>query len=102
MPAMRCDAMPCRLTALHFASLNEHTETAMALVAKGADVHLKADNGYSEYSHRRGTLSTLGVLTGPRPMECQRPAKTIRWRGTGAHRASAFTATGGRHCTSRR
>ena len=36
----------CRSTALHYASLNGHTETAMALVKAGADVHCKDDDGY--------------------------------------------------------
>ena len=35
----------CRRTALHYASLNGHTETAMALVKAGADVHCKANDG---------------------------------------------------------
>jgi hypothetical protein len=36
----------CRRTALHRASLNGHTETAMALVEAGADVHCKTNDGY--------------------------------------------------------
>ncbi len=36
----------CRRTALHDALLNGHTETAMALVKAGADVHGKENNGY--------------------------------------------------------
>ncbi len=36
----------CRLTALHIASENGHTETAQALVAAGADVHCEDDDGY--------------------------------------------------------
>ncbi len=36
----------CRRTALHWASQNGHTETAMALVTAGADVHCKNSNGY--------------------------------------------------------
>ncbi len=36
----------CRSTALHYASLDGHTETAMALVKAGADVHYKDDTGY--------------------------------------------------------
>jgi hypothetical protein len=69
----------------------------MALVAKGADVHLKADNGYSEYSHRRGTLSTLGALTGasadraPAPGQDDALARRVsltRHRWTALHFAS--------------
>jgi hypothetical protein len=36
----------CRSTALHCASLNGHTETALALVKAGADVHCKGTDGY--------------------------------------------------------
>ncbi len=35
----------CRFTALHFASQNGHTETALALVKAGADVHCKTNDG---------------------------------------------------------
>ncbi len=38
----------CRLTALHFASMNGHTETAKALVAAGADVHCTNTEGYGQ------------------------------------------------------
>ncbi len=36
----------CRSTALHSASYNGHTETAMALVKAGADVHCNGNDGY--------------------------------------------------------
>ena len=36
----------CRRTALHLASYNGKTETAMALVKAGADVDGKANDGY--------------------------------------------------------
>jgi hypothetical protein len=36
----------CRRTALHFASNNGHTETALALAKAGADVHCKDNEGY--------------------------------------------------------
>ncbi len=36
----------CRWTALIYASQDGHTETAMALVKAGADVHCKDDDGY--------------------------------------------------------
>ncbi len=36
----------CRWTALHYASQNGHTETSLALVKAGADVHSKTNNGY--------------------------------------------------------
>ncbi len=35
----------CRVTALHYASLKGHTETAIALVKAGADVHCKDNKG---------------------------------------------------------
>jgi hypothetical protein len=42
----RAHAWLRRWTALHYASQNGHTETAKALVAVGADVHCKAEEGY--------------------------------------------------------
>ncbi len=36
----------CRMTALHWAALHGHTETAMALVKAGADMHCKNNEGY--------------------------------------------------------
>jgi hypothetical protein len=44
--AARAHALPCRWTALHWASLKGHTETAMALLAAGADVHCQTEKGY--------------------------------------------------------
>ncbi len=49
-------SLQCRLIALHFASLNGHTETAMALLAEKADVHCRDDKGYA----RDATLHGLG------------------------------------------
>ncbi len=40
-----CKLWLCRRTALHLASQNGHTETALALVEAGADVHCKANHG---------------------------------------------------------
>ncbi len=45
----------CRRTALHFASEWGHTETAMALVKAGADVHCKANDGH-------GSRAASGLL----------------------------------------
>ncbi len=45
----------CRRTALHLASLNGHTELAVALVKAGADVHCKTNDGYGS----RGCLLVL-------------------------------------------
>ncbi len=39
----------CRRTALHWASENGKTKTAMALVEAGADVHCKANDGYGSW-----------------------------------------------------
>ncbi len=36
----------CRRTALHYASARDYTETAVALVKAGADVHCKDNDGY--------------------------------------------------------
>jgi hypothetical protein len=47
----------CRWTALHSASRNGHTETAMALVEAGADVHCKANDGYGS----TGDFGTSGI-----------------------------------------
>ncbi len=41
-----CPKWLCRMTALHDASLEGHTETAMALVKAGADVHCQDSEGY--------------------------------------------------------
>jgi hypothetical protein len=47
----------CRRMALHSASQNGHTETAMALVKAGADVHCTANDGYGS---RGRMLVSLG------------------------------------------
>jgi hypothetical protein len=44
--AARASAGPCRCTALHWASHKGHTETAMALLAAGADVHCTNQKGF--------------------------------------------------------
>ncbi len=56
----------CRRTALHWASENGCTETAMALVKVGADVHCKANNGY-------GFSGCIVVSLG-----CQKAGRTAR------------------------
>ena len=45
-PAKWAFCVLCRMTALHDASGTGQTETAMALVAAGADVHSKDNDGY--------------------------------------------------------
>ncbi len=47
----------CRSTALHLASKKGHTETAIALVAAGADVHCEYDDGYGTAA---GQLQAVG------------------------------------------
>jgi hypothetical protein len=42
----QCLVWLCRSTALHRASLKGHTNTALALVKAGVDVHCKDNNGY--------------------------------------------------------
>ena len=49
---------PCRDTALHLASCDGHTETAMALVEAGADVHCKDNDGYGP----SGYFGTSGIV----------------------------------------
>ncbi len=59
----------CRRTPLHSASYNGHTETALALVKAGADVHCKDNKGYGFSGLRpcvvvvtvRGGLSVLSA-----------------------------------------
>ncbi len=51
--------MPCRNTALHLALRYGHSETAMALVKAGADVHCKASAGYG--SRAASNLQALCV-----------------------------------------
>ncbi len=49
----------CRRTALHDASANGRTETAMALAKTGADVHCKTNDGYGSSGF---ILLSLGSL----------------------------------------
>ncbi len=56
----------CRRTALHWASLEGHTETAMALAKAGADVHCTDNRGYgSSGLHRRVVGVSQGGADGP-------------------------------------
>ncbi len=48
----------CRRTALHWASKNGKTQTAVALVKAGADVHGKDNNGYG----CSGYITTTGFV----------------------------------------
>jgi hypothetical protein len=62
--AVRAHAWLCRWTALHWASQNGHTETAMALVAAGADVHCKTDTGYGAGRCIAGPLVSVSFTDG--------------------------------------
>ncbi len=57
----------CRRTALHYASSNGYTATAMALVKAGADVRCKANDGYgfSRLHPRVGWVSDSVGADGP-------------------------------------
>ena len=88
-------SLQCRLIALHFASLNGHTETAMALLAEKADVHCRDDKGYAQgrciARSRPDGLFRFTLRCGKRlavPQAC-------------VARAFVFCA-GGRRCTMRR
>ncbi len=75
----------CRRTALHSASQNGHTETAMALVKAGADVHCKANDGCgSSGLHRDYVRGGRSVHLG---WSCRR---------------ACFGCAGSRRCTLRR
>ncbi len=56
----------CRVTALHFASHNGHTETALALVKAGVDVHGKTNIEYG----------FSGCILGP--VVCHNARRTVR------------------------
>ncbi len=56
----------CRSTALHRASLNGHTETAMALVKAGADVHCKDNGGYGSALGRHPRVVGMSQCGGGR------------------------------------
>jgi hypothetical protein len=80
----------CRRTALHNASLNGHTETAMALAKAGADVHCKDNDGYGSRGCILVSLGRHGAgADGPSNRVCSR-------------RSGWFGCAGGRRCTGRR
>jgi hypothetical protein len=80
----------CRRTALHLASLNGHTELAVALVRAGADVHCKAANGY-------GSSGWILMSLGCHSAGADGPATRV-W----GCRSGRFCCAGGRRCTRRR
>ena len=53
--------MLIRWNALDIASENGHTETVKALVAAGADVHCKDDDGYRRRCELRGCLHSDSI-----------------------------------------
>jgi hypothetical protein len=63
----------CRRTALHWASMEGHTETAMALIKAGADVHGKDTNGYG-FSGLHPLVGWFLTLRGGRSVLCRRTA----------------------------
>ncbi len=81
---------PCRRTALHSASLNGHTETAMALYKAGADVHCKDNDGYRPWGRM---LVSLGCHSAG-----EDDPSTWVW----SCRSGCFGYAGGRCCTMRR
>ncbi len=80
----------CRLTAVHLASQIGHTETAMALVAAGADVHCKNINGC-------GSRGCILVSLGCDSAGADGPSTRV-W----SCRSGCFCGAGGRRCTGRR
>jgi hypothetical protein len=73
----------CSSTALHCASQNGKTETAMVLVKAGADVHGKDNNGYG-FSGLHPLVGWFLTLRGGRSVLC---------RLTALHYASSFGHT---------
>ena len=81
------------MIALHFASLNGHTETAMALLAEKADVHCRDNKGYVRGAASHGLRSWDSFV-----LHCAAESAWLcRVRGKGI----LFSA-GGRRCTMRR
>jgi hypothetical protein len=80
----------CRRTALHSASLNGHTETAVALVKAGTDVHCKDTDRY-------GPSGCMLVSLGSQRLGEDDPS-TPGW----GCRSCCFGYAGGRYCTMRR
>ena len=56
----------CRATALHCASLKGHTETALALVKAGADVHCKNNKGYGSALGLHPCVGWVAMVRGGR------------------------------------
>ncbi len=85
----------CRWTALHWASQDGHTETAMALVEAGVDVHCKDNDGYGSRTACwcRSVADSAGADGPSTPgLELQEwPLRLCRW--TAMHYASHYGQT---------
>jgi hypothetical protein len=87
----------CRMTALHYASSNGHTETALALITAGADMRCKDNDGYGFWRLHRcvGWVATVSGRT-VRPIGVERQ-ECLFWlcRMTALHAAlnNGHTAT---------
>jgi hypothetical protein len=79
----------CRCTALHLASHNGHTETAMALAKAGADVRCKSNDGYGSRSF---------ILVSIVSLHCGADGPSTRRSG----RSGCFGCAEARRCTLRR
>ena len=82
----------CRLTALHYASQNGHTETALALVKAGADVHCTDNDGYGSALWLPPGVVGLPQCGGGRSVHHS------MW----SCRSACFDSAGSRRCTMRR
>ncbi len=79
-----------RVTALHYASENGCTETAMALVKAGADVHCKDNEGYG-FSRLDPRVVWFATVRGARSV-----------RSGWSCKSGCNGCAGGRRCTMRR
>jgi hypothetical protein len=75
----------CRWTALHLASQEGHTETALALVTAGADVHCQDNDGYGFSRLHPRNAGVLGWHPHPVRLVMVR-GRTVRPLGGGAAR----------------
>ncbi len=93
------------MMALHWALFHGHTETAMALVKAGTDVHCKATDGYGSRTSSSGRLVCRNAGRTVRPLGGGGVA-VLAVQGYGAalcvgerlHRAGDGAGEGGRGC----
>ena len=76
----------CSLTPLHYASYKGSTETAMALVKAGADVHCKDDDGYG-FSGLRPRVAWCAAVRGRRSVPSGWSGR-IAWLAVQTHSAA--------------